>query len=48
MYSVCSFCKKKIRCFLICDNQCGKCWCSDECADKDQNHDCGKSVFNRK
>lgn len=34
----CSYCKKDVRCYLKCDNDCDHWWCSDECADADKGH----------
>jgi hypothetical protein len=41
---VCSFCGNGIdrkNGLLICDNDCGRKYCSDRCADNDDNHKCG-------
>lgn len=39
---LCIICKVELKTdFFICDNDCGRQYCSSECADKDDNHQCG-------
>ena len=41
---ICSLCETKVRkCAIICDNSCGKIYCSDACAEADTDHHCGES-----
>lgn len=49
MSDTCSYCKKNVpKCFLVCDNLCGRMWCSDLCADLDNGHHKNNITFLQK
>ncbi len=36
---ICSVCQKNVqKCYIVCDNDCGRKYCSDACADADLDH----------